>query len=211
MKATSWHWHHVCHIVHTRISQITLYFSASQSCNSGENLHSLIFLFFADWSGKWHSPLLQQPIQFKVKWCVLSEISFFTLLLYWAVIYLWPVNLSKFCHCPLTSLMSHWSAYSENSKWHPEVSVCLNYHIPSTGSVQNYSVKRKHSGKLKTQKNNYIFCYLLFVYKGVRPKFKIGFLLTASECHDIWQLLSLVWGIRGQMSSLYMYKRKTFM
>lgn len=60
--------------------------------------HSLIFLFFADWSGKWRSPLLLQPIQFKVKWCVLCEMSFCTLLLYSAVIYSWPVNVSKFCH-----------------------------------------------------------------------------------------------------------------
>lgn len=33
-----------------------------------------------------------QPIQFKVKWCVLSEMSFCTLLLYWAVTYLRPVE-----------------------------------------------------------------------------------------------------------------------
>lgn len=42
-----------------------------------------------------------QPIQFKVKWCVLSEMSFCRLLLYRAVIYLWPVNLDKFCQSPL--------------------------------------------------------------------------------------------------------------
>lgn len=111
MKATSWHWH-LDVTSHARISQIVLYFlffSAPRSCGCGDGSHSLIFLFFADWSGKWRGPLLLQPIQFKVKWCVLSEMSFCTLLLYWAVIYFFfvPVNLNKFRRSPLTSPKSN--------------------------------------------------------------------------------------------------------
>lgn len=93
-------------------------FFAPQSSSPGHGSHSFIFLFFADWSGKWHSSPLLQPVQFKVKWCVLSETSFCTPLLYWAVIYLWPVNLNKFWLSPLTSLASLWGAYPESSKRH---------------------------------------------------------------------------------------------
>ena len=81
------------------------------------------------------SPVWLQPIQFKVKWCALSEMSFCTLLLHWAVIYLWPVNLNKFCQSPLTAPMSHWSVNAESSKWHPAVLLCLNDHIPFIVSV----------------------------------------------------------------------------
>lgn len=134
MKATSWPCHQYV-TSQTRISQIALYFSTPQLSGSGDGSHSLIFLLFADWSGKWHSPLLLQPIQFKVKWCVLSEMSFCTLLLYWAVMCLWPVNLHKFCHSPLTPLTSHWGADSESSEWHPVILVCLKDHIPSIVAV----------------------------------------------------------------------------
>lgn len=128
----------------TRISQIAFYFSAPQSSSSGDGSHSLIFLFFADWSGKWHSPVLLQPIQFKVKWCVLSEMSFCTLLLYWAVIYLWPVNLNKFCHSPLTSLMSHWGADSGSRSQSAYIIISLP--LFQSYFVVSCSVKQKHSG-----------------------------------------------------------------
>lgn len=94
-KSTLWPRRHIltlssiCHFTNQDCSDHTLLspFSVIQSWWS--LICSLISLFFADWSGKWRSPLLLQPIQFKVKWCVLSEMSFCTLLLwYWAVIYL---------------------------------------------------------------------------------------------------------------------------
>lgn len=104
----------VCHITNQDFSDCALFFCPlAIPCDVS---HHFIFLFFADWIGKCCSPLLLQLIQFKVKWCVLSQMSFCTLLLYRAVIYLWPVNSNKFCHSPLTSLMSYWGGGSERSE-----------------------------------------------------------------------------------------------
>lgn len=101
----------VCHITNQDFSDCALFFCPlAIPCGVS---HHLFSLFFADWIGKCRSLLLLQLIQFKVKWCVLSQMSFCTLLLYQAVIYLWPVNSNKFCRSPMTSLVSHWGGGSE--------------------------------------------------------------------------------------------------
>lgn len=118
---------HEGHIVTlTSICQMELYFcSAPLSRCSAEGSCSLVFLFSADWIGEWHSPLPLQPIQSKVKWCVLSETSFCAPpSSYRAVIYLQPVNLDKFCHSPLTAPTSHRGARSGSSECHPWLSFC---------------------------------------------------------------------------------------
>lgn len=119
--------------------------------------HSLIFLFFADWSGKWHSPLLLQPIQFKVKWCVLCEMSFCTLLLYSAVIYSWPVNVSKFCH----SLPTSWGLSL----------LRLSFIFHCVSFVVNCSVKKKHGG---------------FIFKGYYIWTNFRLIMGPVVCSLVW-------------------------
>ena len=110
----------------TRVSHVVLPPSAPQSCSPGGDshpeLHSLLLLLcWLEWKVA-SSPLLLllllllQPIQSKVKWCVLSETSSCTRLLHWVVIDLLPVNLNKFCRSPLTPYVSLCGAVSENGE-----------------------------------------------------------------------------------------------
>lgn len=77
------------------------------------------------------SPLLLQPFQFKVKWCVHSEMAFCTLLVYWDVIYL-------ACWTRFATHSSGRGGNSESSKRRPVIMF-----LPFlSGFVLNYQVNK---------------------------------------------------------------------
>lgn len=132
-----------------RISQIALYFSALQSCGAGDGTHGLIFLFFADWSGKWQPSAAFSPSNSRLNdvcflkcpsaHCCCTELSLICGLL------------NKFCHS-LSPDFSHeppgWWLWKQQVT---SSAVCLNYHIPSIFWFffffwMHCPVKKKHSG-----------------------------------------------------------------
>lgn len=88
------------------------------------------------------SRVLLQPIQFKVKWCVLSEMSFCTLLLYWAVIYLQPVE-QVLRLSPLNSLTTVASLQAASDVQHSLFALAYSFHLLG---FAYYPVEKKHSG-----------------------------------------------------------------
>lgn len=149
-KSTLWAWRHILslsstyHVTNQDCSDHTLLFHSSVIQSWWSLTRSLICLFFADWNGKWCSPLLLQPIQFKVKWCVFSQMTFCTLLLYWAVVYLLACEFEQ-----VSSLTSHLFSWFDlllikriyiaigNKKLKPHR--CLDFATASWGTVLNQS------------------------------------------------------------------------
>lgn len=84
------------------------------------------------------SPLLLQPFQFKVKWCVHSEMAFCTLLVYWDAIYL--------------ACWTSFATHSSGRWWHFwKQQEASSYHVPSIFvwfccKLSSEQVKKKQCG-----------------------------------------------------------------